>query len=465
MLRPGPARDGAARASAALAGVKHPGVLAVARQIHRSAAALVIAEPAAGVAPPAGAAADARFVSAIAIERLLPQRRDENARATPPPDTRFLAEELLASGVDSLQARTRPIVVFINPAPVPLAPAYDQMHGVVDRLALMGIDCAEWMLSRSVDPPALAELDPGHTRPVVYVPLNIKASSPQGATLMARLADTVGRLVERGERVLFSVAPSPLRAIGAPDPMVSFLEPLGLVADSGRPLLREMAAPNRRLVTDEMVITSPGADHPVSASIRGITTAFVWPIPITFDSAKAEAAHTKLAAVVSVPADPALWAESQWQDFYERRERAATIPAKDSPADLVGGPWTIAAALERPVASDTPGTGTGTGAGTTQRILVVGSFGWFFDPIAMATAGMVDGRLAPVAPGNLELFTAGVMWLAGLDDRIAPGPVAGGVPTIPPLDPGTLALIRWSLIAGVPVGVLALGVAWRMMKG
>jgi len=462
------ARDAAARAGAALAGVKHPAVLAVARSIERSAAALIIAEPLPASASGAGASAEDRFITAVPIDRLLPPRRDDGAGGGgPAPDTRFLAEELLASGIDSLQTRARPIVVFVHADPVPLAPEFIivpgviEMRGLVERLALAGIDCADWSVSRSPEPPALTDLNPDGSRPVVYATLGTSAETADGAARMAKLSDAIAGLVNRGERVLISVAPSPLRAIGAPDPMVSFLEPLGVVADSGRPLLREFTGPGRRLVTHEMIVTEPGAEHPVSNSIRGLTTAFIWPIPLTLDPEKAQAGggDVRLAPLIVVPTERSLWAESQWQEFRRavsqgRGDRIVNPPSPDSPADLVGGPWTIAAAIER----------TGPTA-ARQRIVVIGSYGWIIDAIALASTGMVDGRIAPAAPGNIELFTASVFWLAGMDDRIASGPVAGAVATIPTMDPGTLALIRWSLIAGVPVGVLLLGVAWRLMKG
>ncbi len=467
----GTARDAAARTATALAGVKHPPVLAVARSIERSAAALVIAQPRAGIP-----VAEDRFITALPLDRLLPARRTDvgGANAGPTPDTRFLAEELLASGIDSLQTRTRPIVVFVHADPVALAPEFTVMRGLVERLALAGIDCADWSVARTTEPPPLSDLNPDGSRPVVYVTLSTQAETADGAGRMAKLADAIASLVKRGERVLISVAPSPLKAVGAPDPMVSFLEPLGLVADSGRPLLREFAGPSRRTVTDELILNDAGADHPVSRAVRAVTTALIWPMPLTVDPAKAETARAAIVPIILVPTDNALWAESQWQEFRriprDQRDRLRNPPAKDSPADLVGGPWTVGVAIERTM--DAGGGDGGGGIGTKgkdpnakQRLIVIGSHGWFFDAIAMATVGLVDGRLAPAAPGNIELFTASVLWLSNMDDRIAAGPVAGAVATIPPMDPSTLSLIRWALIAGVPVGILALGVAWRLVRG
>jgi hypothetical protein len=457
----GAARDAAARVGAALAGVKHPAVLAVARSVQRSAAALVIAQPGPDGSPP-----PERFVTAIAVDRLLPARRPD--ATAPAPDTRFLAEELLAAGIDALQTRSRPIVVFVHAAPFSIAPQFRRLQAIVERLALAGIDAADWSTARSAEPPALTDLNPDGSRPVVYVTISAPANTAEEATRMAKLADATSRLIARGERVLLSVAPSPLRAVGAPDPMVSFLEPLGLVADSGRPLLREFSGPQRLVVSDEMLINDPfaggGVDHPVARAILALPTLLVWPIPLTLDRAKAAAATPPptLAPIITVPADPALWAESQWQDFRERPSSVTSPPAKDSPADLVGGPWTVAASIERPAPAPAADTKS---APATQRIIVVGSNGWFSDDVAAATVGLVDGRVALAAPGNMELFIACVQWLCHQDDRIASGPASQAVATIPPLDPGTLALIRWALIAGIPVALLALAVAWRMIRG
>jgi hypothetical protein len=116
------------------------------------------------------------------------------------------------------------------------------------------------------------------------------------------------------------------------------------------------------------------------------------------------------------------------------------------------GPWTLAAAVER------------ANAGSKQRVVVVGSSGWFFDTITQAAAS-VDGRVVAQFPGNMELFDASVLWLTGGDELIAQSPQADAVPLVGAIDPQRLLVLRLLLILGVPLAVLALGVAHRVVFG
>jgi hypothetical protein len=114
------------------------------------------------------------------------------------------------------------------------------------------------------------------------------------------------------------------------------------------------------------------------------------------------------------------------------------------------GGFVLALAVEREAAQMRPD------APTRQRLLVVGSNGWFVDPI-VAPRRVVDGMMIAEAPGNLELLEAGVWWLAGREDRILRSATAESVPLVPNLSAGAMSALRWGLIGGLPLGVLLLG--------
>ena len=99
-----------------------------------------------------------------------------------------------------------------------------------------------------------------------------------------------------------------------------------------------------------------------------------------------------------------------------------------------------------------------------QRLVIVGSNSWYSDHV-MGEAATVDGRIVPANPGNIELMEASIYWLAGQDDSIAQSATARAVPLIRSLDRGTLRLLRWVAIAGLPGAVLGLGVVWRLTRG
>ena len=74
-------------------------------------------------------------------------------------------------------------------------------------------------------------------------------------------------------------------------------------------------------------------------------------------------------------------------------------------------------------------------------------------------------RYALLYPGNHELLLSGTSWLAGLDDRIAPGPLSQEVARLGSLSPSIRRLWTWILLLGLP-GVVATGgmIMWWMRR-
>ncbi len=457
-------RDRAARAVASLDAVRYPPILAAARNLERAGGALVIGPPAAAEAGGKGGPLQAApGLISINFEALFPARTPGADPAAAAPDQRFRAEELLGTAIASLNNPEAPIVVLVHGAPIRLAPNYTLVSLLRDRLRLRGMDLAEWAPALDPQPPALTELNPTGKRPVVYVSISTDASSADGATRMGRLASALEGIVADGKPLLLAALPSTLPSIGEADPMVSFLAPLGVRVDTARPVMRQYQTPQGRVVLPELLIAdAAGAaaggeaeEHPIASILRGLPTHLTWPVPIRVD----EGAEATVTPLLAVAAGPETWAESDWVDFSrvpaEHRSRVANPPAPDSARDDRQGPWTLAAAVERrlPHRAD------------PQRLVIVGSNGWFFDDITARTAGVVDGRTVHQAPGNLELFEAAVYWLAGQDELIAASPAARAVPLIPTLSADRLSAIRWLLVLGLPALTLLAGVAYRLLRG
>jgi hypothetical protein len=212
-------------------------------------------------------------------------------------------------------------------------------------------------------------------------------------------------------------------------------------------------------------------DHPIGRAVRGLPLRLEWPIAIqTPDTAERTAgaptsaepgagstdSNTTATPIYTVD-DPNVWAESQWLSYWQVRmaehDLVPNKPARDSQRDLAAAAQTpVVVAAERRAPSG------------PQRLVVVGSNTWFMDRIAQERA-MVDGRPVLTNPGNSELFEAAVYWLAGQDQMIAQSPTARAVPLIRPLGGGTLLLLRWGAIAGLPGLVLLAGLAWRLARG
>lgn len=464
-----PAAQAARERLAAVRGVlddlPRPAILAAARTLERSSAALVVrAGGASGAAAGGGGGAAPAGLTGLDLEALFPARTGAGDTVLRP-DTRARTEDLVTAALIQLSGRARPIVVLTHGTNVKLGPEFRLFGGLVQRLKLSGIDVVEWAVAVDAEPPTLTPINPGGTRPVVYAVLPAAADSPETAQRMLKLAGVLRDLTARGESLLVSLNPSTLPSIGQADPLSEFLEPLGVDADTARPLLRRVATQTGTLVGAEFAIIDPlsgaaggngDAASPVARSIRGLRTDLLWCIPLRV---REVSGVTTRPVVVIDNQGGAAWAESQWSEF--RRvpvnERAGVVnpPGPDSARDDRDGPWTVAASVDR------AGARVGGGA---QRVMIVGSNGWFFDEIAGAS-GMVEGRPTLVAPGNAELFEASVHWLAGQEDLIASGATAAPTALIPPMSDAGLRALRWGLVVGVPLLVLLAGAIWRLIRG
>lgn len=422
----------------------------VARVLERSSAALVIG-------PPVPTGAPGRDLAAVDIEALFPARlADDDASATRL-DLRARTEELIGSAIGSLVNPAPPIMVVMHGENGRMAPEFSRFVTVFERLKLRGIDIVEWPVWLDKEMPPLTAINPRGDRPIVYATLYTVPNAPEDAARFVQLTSVVNQLADAGAPMLISVNPSAMPAIGQTDAMVEFLEPLGLKADSARPLLHQIGAAATPVVSPESLFSATlVGDHPIASAVNGLRVRLPWAVPLR----KTEAAGTAtITPIVSVPDDDRTWAESQWMEFRSvpaaQRSfiRPQDQPKPDSQRDDAQGPWIVAAALERKIA-DKP---------DMQRLVVVGSNGWFLDEVAEA-AEVVDNRRVPVSPGNTELLEASVYWLAKQDAAIGASPQAEAAPVIPALRPGVVRAIRWGLVAGLPVSILLLGAVFRLAR-
>jgi hypothetical protein len=190
-----------------------------------------------------------------------------------------------------------------------------------------------------------------------------------------------------------------------------------------------------------------------------------WSIPL-FEHAVADKARTTFYPVYSVVASNEVWAESQWLRLWQtprdQRMFLTDLPAFDAGRDSrwpegkdTGRPqrWTVAAAAERAELGK-----------PVQRALIVGSNGWFVDPITQQQATGPDGRPVPRNPGNMELFEGAVSWLAGQDDLIAQSPSARATAMIREIPAAELTRLRAAMVLGMPLLVLLTGGVYRLTR-
>lgn len=439
-------RDRFGVAADSLSRVRPPASLRLARALSQNAGAILL--------PPAGSKADP---VALPLDELFPER-ERVVRAGAKADNRRRVEEQITAALAATLQPSRSIAVFTHAEEqlyVADAPFLEKLR---DHLAMRGVDVVEWSVLLEAEPTQLSRLDPSGQRPAVFIVMppdstaTARASDGRGGIERSqRLGAALEKLLASGKNVLLSVNPSIQRTYGDTDPVAAALKPLGIEPASGKPIMTEMTGENGRGVeTDRAVLANEDGTNPIHGAIRGLPTYLPWPIGLAITPESKD-----VTPLITLAASDNAWSESRWlllwQTPRQQRARLGEMPKFDAGQDE-RGPWTLAAAVER------------ANAGSKQRVVVVGSSGWFFDTITQAAAS-VDGRVVAQFPGNTELFDASVLWLTGGDELIAQSPQADAVPLVGAIDPQRLLVLRLLLILGVPLAVLALGVVHRVVFG
>lgn len=444
-------RDRLAVLAESLSRLPRPGVLRVAAALRQSAAAIIV--------PPTG-----NRLTAIPLEELFPPREivlSAGARA----DNRRRVEEFLTASLASTLLEKPPIAVFVHAEERPYVTEAPFLERLREGLLMKGIDIVEWDVLLEPEPSGLTRLDPARARPAVFIilpPDSTTAARPGeqrgGIERSQRLGAAVEKLANEHQNIQLNLNPSIQRTYGDSDPFGPAMRHFGIDSAAGKPLFTERFDQGKREIdTDRTVIASDDGSakvsNPVLGAIRGLPTYLPWPIGLL---ALPDGA-AKTAPLLQVKSDASVWGESSWLLIWQtpRNQRAALAgsPTFDAGKDD-RGPWTVAIASE--IAA--------TGADPAQRLIAVGSTGWFFDSLTQPGV-QVDGRVVSPFPGNQELFDSSIYWLAFADELIAQSPQASSIPLIGPIDPVRLLWLRMIIILGLPLCVLALGVVHRAVFG
>ncbi len=445
-------RDRLSVLAESLSRLARPGVLRIASALRQSAAAILV--------PPSGGR-----LSAIPLNEFFPAQElvlSAGARA----DNRRRVEEILTAALASSLMDKQPIAVFMHAEEKPWvldAPFLEKMR---ENLAMKGIDMVEWAVLLEAEPSGLTRLDPARSRPTVFIampPDSTTAARPGeqrgGIDRSQRLGGAVDRLAAEGKNILLCLNPSIQRTYGDADPICTALKRFGLEASTGSPVFTERFADGKREVeTDRSVIAdSTGkTESALTGALRGLPTILPWPIGIRPDPRASGQTSAQIVPMLTIPAEDSAWGETRWLRVWQtpRSQRAliAETPRFDAGQDE-RGPWTVAVSAER----------SESGRGV-QRLVVVGSNGWFFDSLTQPSA-QVDGRVLAPFPGNQELFDSAIYWLSFADDLIAQSPQSSAVPLIGAIDPVRLFWLRLLIVLGIPLCVLALGVVHRALFG
>ncbi|MBS0195624.1 MAG: hypothetical protein JSR77_02595 [Planctomycetes bacterium] len=455
-------RDQAAVVLDSLRKLRRPDILRIVDALRTGNAAIVIGPPDTGLC-------------ALDLSALLPSGAWLDANSAVKADQGRRVEELLATALSSIRNPNHPIVVLMHAEAREFFDEVPIITLLKQRLDFRGIDVVEWAVLLRQEPPKLTGLDPDRKRPVIFAAMSPDSTAPSqgkgqptGIQRAEKLAAVLDKLAGEGRGLIVSLNPSIAPTYGEPDPFSKVLARFSLASESGRPLLREQSTGGTRTVeTDAVLQADEDSKNALAAAVRGLPTFLSWPIALFERRLPEDPARVDLAPILQIAAGPNVWLESQWlrlaQTPREQRGLLPDAPRFDDGRDSrwpngteMGNAvqrWTIAYAAERTVVGSPP-----------QRMLVVGSNGWFFDGVVGRQA-VADGRRVAAYPGNLELFENAVYWLANQDDLIAQSPVAKAAPMIVPINEAAANRLRLALIVGLPILALLAGVLVRVIRG
>jgi len=190
------------------------------------------------------------------------------------------------------------------------------------------------------------------------------------------------------------------------------------------------------------VINEYGGPHPITSTLQSLDAALVPMLPVSTPGA-ADATVTKL---LPVPQEPRSWGET---DIPSVTRRGAT-PTYDPGSGDLPPPLYSGAAVEK--------KGKG-------KLVVIGCSQFATNLMLTIPDQKLARQKVEVArfPGNGELFTNSIFWLANQEKMIALSPSALDTPRIRPMAPEMLAFWRVGvLLIGLPALALAAGfIVWR----
>lgn len=378
----------------------------------------------------------------------------------------FAGEDLIDTAIATATSAAQPAVVFVhaetkrvfNDDGTPGADAAPTLTRLITNLRLRQIGLGEWPVALDTPMPTRASLGLDDNAPLVWFVLDAPPSTaPDGLSRIKKLGDAIQRLTDRGQSILLTIDPSQLPSVGETNPIVQPLSAFGLQSDSGRVVISRVSAPTGPQFIYTHTFRRADTDNPIGAAIDGLATLLPTPTPIDITTKH----DTTAWPILSIDAADNTWAEARWQSLLAQRVTNEP-PTPDPEQDALQGPFDVVVAAERRRAPTEPAAIRSGDAGI-QRLVVVASRSWYIDQIAEQRMN-VEGRQVARYPGNRELLSAAITWLAGRDELIARSPEVADVPRIKPLTAGQVAAIRWFLIAGMPALVLAVGVALRLIR-
>ncbi len=383
---------------------------------------------------------------------------------------RFVGEQVLTGALIGMTLQPPPLVVFVYSGRTPALGPGGQANYVAEQLRKLDFDVRQWSPA-PVDPGGFGQArptpapEPAEGQAAVWVILPAESAGPMnfaGTQAQDQVVNLLKRRQAVGDSVMVTLSATPAAAF-QPDPVAQLLAEWGLDAQLDRVVVYERALPDQqsRTMTQHMTTTWP-EDSPLAGALQGSRAMFVWAAPLNLRATDGLSVHP-LASV----SQPQMWAEPV-------ADAATLTEARYDPsAAPTDGRFTIAAAVEKAHSATAPAEEPADAkTHRPQRLMAVADAVWLNDQVT--TYGEIPGlgggaglaeAVGAAFPGNAELFTNGVFWLADLDELIAATPRSQDIRRVQPMTPATMNAARWALLAGLPGASFVVGLSvWRRRR-
>jgi len=377
------------------------------------------------------------------FRQTLPQEDEEQFT-----EPAFQGEERLTGALVSMTLPTPPLIVFVTDNTLsPFGRGADAMmlfNDVAQRLRHMNFEVTYWSPAggRSPQGQPLAPSpvpEPKEGQKAVWVVTSatpIDPRNPMAAGYRDAVASLLKERLDVGDAAMLMFGFVDGAQFGQTDPVADVIAEWGITPQLDRVLFQEVATPNRPPApSPRFVVTRWSGDTAIGAALQGMPATFVMASPLIVG--QPDLPNAQLHTLVTLQGDR-IWGE---QNFTTDDIGYKASHAADS--------FTLAAAVQS----------------ERGRIIAVGD-PFFASDFCTTNA---DPRLNPANvgtaeyfgaayPANAELFVNGIYWLSELDILIAAGARTQDIRRIR-LQPESIVPLRWTLLAGMPLGVLAVGMS------
>ncbi len=351
-------------------------------------------------------------------------------------DRRYRMEQLIDGAIRSILDDQKPEVILVHAEEKSmLVPSADGFDGsaIADACRAARIGVREWRVTSEPHPIATARS--------VWMIIPTRTVAVEKDARERVLLEAISGLVTEGQPLFYSLGPSLRPLAGRSDPWSEIASTLGARANSDAVIVDDIpVAEGRTERRTKMDVSVVPSESPLSQALDNQRLGFSVAIPVG-----------PVTATSGMSSQSVLAARDGPSRSIERDWRRRTPDPRST--KMTTEPISVAVAATR----RDPGL-------QSIRAIVVGSPSWMTTGVVDSARSLGAGRDALLNPGNREFAVNGVLWLAGLDQRLGNGGSGRESPRIAAISVRDRLEYTAGLALGLPAVSLLIGLVialWR----